>query len=180
MPDTDGAHLMTDSPYEPPAAEPQPAAAQGNPAAGWYPTDQGDQQYWDGQAWTPHRAPLGPQTPVQATHGYPTGPVSSDDKTMAVLSHLGGALASFIVPLIVYFMKKDESPFVRHHAAEALNLQITAFLAAIVSLILIFVLVGILLLILLPFVFFILAIIATVKASQGEYYRYPLVWHVIT
>ncbi|MEM7338603.1 MAG: DUF4870 domain-containing protein [Actinomycetota bacterium] len=168
---------MTDSPYEPPA---EPAQAGGNPPAGWYPTGQGDQQYWDGQAWTPHRAPLGPQGAMQAAQAQPVGVATSDDKTMAVLSHLGGALASFIVPLIIFLMKKDESPFVRHHAAEALNLQITAFIAAFVSLILVFVLVGILLLIILPFVFFILAIIATVKASQGEWYRYPMVLHIVT
>ena len=36
----------------------QPAPAPAGPAAGWYPAPDGaGQQYWDGAAWTGHRAP---------------------------------------------------------------------------------------------------------------------------
>ena len=38
---------------------PQPAAA------GWYPTPDGRQRYWDGAQWTPNVVPAGPATPNQ-------------------------------------------------------------------------------------------------------------------
>ncbi len=158
-----------------------------NVPAGWYPTPDGQQRYWDGAAWTEHIAPGAPQSPtafgaVDPGPGSSVGaPPNSDERTMGMLAHLLGLVASFIGPLIIYLVKKDESPFVRDQAAEALNFSIsmaiffTAY--AIVSFILVFVLVGILLLILMPFLAIgvaVLHIIAAVAANRGEYYRYPL------
>lgn len=98
---------------------------------------------------------------------------TSDEKTFAVLSHILAIVASFIAPLIIYLIKKDESSYVAEHAKESLNFQITMILAFIVSGILILVLIGILLIWLLSIANLVLVIIATIKASENKLYRYP-------
>lgn len=103
----------------------------------------------------------------------PTTVPTSDEKTFAVLSHILAIVASFIAPLIIYLIKKDESSYVAEHAKESLNFQITMILLFIISGILILVLIGILLIWLLSIANLVLVIIATIKASENKLYRYP-------
>ena len=105
--------------------------------------------------------------------------VSSDERTMAILCHVLSIFFSFIPALVIYLVKKDESPYVAEHAKEALNFQISIFLYCMVSVVLILVLVGILLLIAIGVVSLILYIIAAVKASDDILYRYPLTIRLI-
>src|SRR5436189_5753602 len=53
---------------------------------------------------------------------------TSDEKTMAILSHVLTLAVGFLAPLIIYLIKKDESSFVNYHAKESLNFQITIFI----------------------------------------------------
>lgn len=103
----------------------------------------------------------------------PTSTPTSDEKTMAVLSHILTLVAGFIAPLVIYLVKKDESPYVREHAKESLNFQITMIILSIISGILVIVLVGLLLLWLIWLADLILVIVATIKASENKMYRYP-------
>ena len=98
----------------------------------------------------------------------------AEDTTWAVLAHLSIFAFALLAPLVIYLVKKDESPFTRHHAAEALNFHITLTIAAIVSVILIFVVVGIFLLLALVIAGPVLGIIAAIAASRRQPYRYPL------
>ena len=62
--------------------------------------------------------------------GYgPRGP--SDDHTWALLSYVLAFVASIIAPLVIYLVKMNESRYVRFHAAQALNMGITAFIESI-------------------------------------------------
>lgn len=108
------------------------------------------------------------------------GPPSSNDNSLAILAHLGGAFFSIIVPLAIYLAKRDESPYLRHHSAEALNFQITVLLAFIVSAMLIFVLIGFLLIPIIAIGFWILTIVASIAASRGEWYRYPMTIRMVS
>ncbi|MCW2915392.1 MAG: hypothetical protein JWN52_3460 [Actinomycetia bacterium] len=75
-----------------------------------------------------------PGNPQYPQHGQPTG----DDTTMALFCYVGALLGGFIVPLILYLIKKDQSRFVRFHAAQALNYALTqmiVLLAVIIPLI---------------------------------------------
>lgn len=99
---------------------------------------------------------------------------SSNDKNMAVLAHAGGILFGFIPALIIWLTKKDESPYVAVQAKEALNFQIFISICFFVSAILIFVLIGVLLIWLVWIADIIFCIIAAIKSSQGENYRYPI------
>jgi len=107
----------------------------------------------------------------------PTDPsqVPSDSRAWAAAAHLLPFLGlSFIAPLIIWLIKRDEDAFVEEHGREALNFQISIIIYAIVSAILIIVLIGIVLLIVLGIFVLVFQIVAGVKAATGQQYRYPL------
>lgn len=101
----------------------------------------------------------------------PPIPPTSDEKTLGLLAHVITFISTFIGPLIIYLVKKDESDFVASHAKESLNFQITMALASIV---LIITLIGIFLLWIVGIIVLVFVIIATIRASEGKLYRYPL------
>ena len=104
---------------------------------------------------------------------------TADEKTFAILSHILTMVSSFLAPLIIYLLKKDESPYVAEHAKESLNFQITMAILYIISCILILVFIGLLMIWLLTIANFILVIVATVKASENKVYRYPVNFRLI-
>lgn len=159
------ANVVTDSDSHSQFSEQESAES---PAPGWYPVDNGMVRYWDGTRWTDHLAPA------------PSSAVTNDDTTLAVLCHAGGAFLSILVPLIVFLAKGDSSPYVRHHALEALNFHLTVYLALFVSIILIFVVIGIFLLLAFIVAFFVLSVVASVAASRGEWYQYPMTVRLVT
>lgn len=99
---------------------------------------------------------------------------------MGMLAHLlafSGYVVPFgniIGPLVIYLIKKDQSSYIRHHAAEALNFQISVTIYAIVCLVLCFIVIGIPLLIVLLIFDLVYTIIAAIKASEGTSFRYPM------
>jgi len=113
------------------------------------------------------------QNSFLGTEEQPIVPPTSDEKTLAILSHILTLVAGFIAPLVIFLIKKDESKFVSDHAKESLNFQITVFLGFIVGIILMIVIIGILLIWAICILDLILVIIATVRASEGKIYRYP-------
>ena len=96
---------------------------------------------------------------------------TSDEKTMAILAHVLTIVVSFIAPLVIYLVKKDESKYVADQAKESLNFQLTLILAAIV---LALTLVGLFLIGPLCIAACVFIIIATIKAIEGKTYKYPL------
>jgi uncharacterized Tic20 family protein len=97
---------------------------------------------------------------------------TSDEKTMAILSHILCIVAGFLAPLVIYLVKK-ESPYVTAHAKEALNFQLTMIIAWIICFILMFVIIGIFLMFLLGIANLVLIIVATIRASENKIYKYP-------
>jgi uncharacterized Tic20 family protein len=95
------------------------------------------------------------------------------------VSHAGAIVSAwiamgFIVPLVIMLTKGTTSPFVRRHAVESLNFQISLLIYLVVSAILILAIIGIFLMIALGIFALVVIILATVKAANGEEYRYPL------
>lgn len=118
----------------------------------------------------------------------PGGPLTSDERNMALFAHLGGLLLGFLAPLVIFLMKKDESRFVRHHAADALNLQIAGLIVvtgiSLVSCVLSFIVIGIFtFFLIIPWwiVMVVFAILAAVAANKGEWYKIPtwLAWPMV-
>ena len=99
---------------------------------------------------------------------------------MAMFAHLSGLVAylvplgNIVAPLVIWQIKKDESAFIAQEAKESLNFQITMTIALSIAFILCFVLIGFLILPVLIIADIALVIIAALKASNGEPYRYPL------
>ncbi|GGA07406.1 DUF4870 domain-containing protein [Dyella caseinilytica] len=107
--------------------------------------------------------------------------VSSNDRNLAMLTHLSGFVLYLIVPLIVWLMHKDrpDKAYLTGEAKEALNFQITMVLAWIVCWILQVILIGFLLMGVLWFVNLIFCIIAAVKVSSDGHYRYPFALRLV-
>jgi uncharacterized Tic20 family protein len=104
---------------------------------------------------------------------------SKDERTWAMLCHLcviGQMFFPVLVigPLLIWLIKGDELPLVKEQGKEAINFQITLFLAAIVCAILWVFLIGMLLAGLLWIYAIVAGIIATVKVKEGNPYRYGL------
>ncbi len=105
---------------------------------------------------------------------------SSEERNWAMAAHLcglawlaGGWLLTVVGPLVIWRTKGQTMPFVGEQAKESLNFQITVLLLAALSAALIFVLVGFLLLWILAAVNLVLVIIAAIRVSGGQPYRYP-------
>lgn len=103
-----------------------------------------------------------------------------EEKTFGMLCHLL-ALSGFIIPLgniigplVMWLIKKDQSYFVDMHGKESLNFQISITIYSIVSALLIFILIGIVTSIILFIFWLAMTIIASIRASEGNGYRYPL------
>lgn len=106
---------------------------------------------------------------------------SSDEKTLAMVTHLSGIFLSFVMPLIVWLINKDkeDKAYLVEQSKEALNFQITVAIAMVVSWVLMFVLIGFLLLPAIGLANLVLCIIAAVKTSDNEMYRYPFTLRLI-
>lgn len=105
-----------------------------------------------------------------------------EDRTIALITHLSGIIASFIVPLIIWLINKDkpEKSWITEQAKEALNFQITIVLAWIVAIVLSFVAIGFLLYPIIWIGNLIFCILAGVAANKGENYRYPVTLRLIS
>ena len=117
------------------------------------------------------------------TTDYPAvpDPVPSESRGWAAAAQLVPLIGlGFIAPLVIWLMKKDEDPFVEYHARESLNFQITLIIAIIVSILLMFVLIGFILIFVVLIFALVVEIIAGVKAANGEFYRYPLIFRFVT
>lgn len=95
-----------------------------------------------------------------------------------MISHLSAyvmfvGIPSIVGPLVTWAIKKDD-PYVDYHGKEAMNFNISFFLYAAASAVLILVAIGLVLLPIVALIWFVLVIVGAVKASNGEYYRYPL------
>lgn len=132
----------------------------------------------------PERVP--PPNPYQSSPGTPAPMSESEERTWALYCHLASyamyvvpavGIANVLGPVIVWHIKKHESPFVDDQGKESVNFQLSMTLYSI--LLAPFCLFG------LPFVFVtwlmsvIMPIVAGMAAQKGEYYRYPLTLRIV-
>jgi uncharacterized Tic20 family protein len=117
-----------------------------------------------------------PLVPSGSVPEFP--PLGSSDRLWAVLCHLsyffGFALISFLFPMTVYLVMRTDSPYVTHHAREALNFHLSLLLYILICVPLCFIVVGIPLLVAIALTGLVCSIVAAVKASKGTYYQYPI------
>ena len=105
--------------------------------------------------------------------GYMGPPPAKDEQSMAMLTHLLGIIG-FLGPLIIWLIKKDQSPFLDDQGKEALNFHLTMLIGYIIGGILTFFCIGFLVILAVWVVSLIFSIIGAMKANQGIAYRYPM------
>jgi uncharacterized Tic20 family protein len=111
----------------------------------------------------------------------------SEERTMGMLAHAiplvamvisAGALG-FVASLILYLIYKDRGPFARENAANSLNVQITTGIVLLVSIPLMFVLVGFLTFAAALVGAFVLHLLGALKANRGQWWRPPMTLHLV-
>ena len=155
---------MTDQ--SPPGAGTPPGAGAPpppNPAAPGYPPAPGAPAPGAQPGYVPPGyPPPGSQPPVvQASALDPSAPITQDDKLWAALAHGAFFVFGIFGPLIIMMLYKEKSYYVTFHAKQAMIFQIVAVVGGIVTC-------GLLSLVCMVF-----AIIAALKAYEGQYYTYP-------
>ena len=111
----------------------------------------------------------------------PTSTTSSDVRTWCVLCHASALLGIFfhflghlLGPLFVWLLKRGDSPEIDAHGKESLNFQLSMLIYDAIAGILCIVLIGIPILIILWIMNTVFVIIASIRASEGQLYRYPI------
>ena len=106
--------------------------------------------------------------------------IPESERNWAMLCHLSAFAGYFfpfggiIGPLICWLSKRDESSWVNINGKSSLNFQLSILLYIILASPLCIILIGI------PIIFFlgvleiVCIVIASIKASKGEFYKYPL------
>lgn len=97
----------------------------------------------------------------------------NQERTLGMLCHLLG-LVGFLGPLIIWLIKKDDSPAVDVNGKESLNFQISIAIYLAVSWVAAFVVIGFLLFPAVAIFNIVMIIIAAVKVNKGEEFKYPL------
>ena len=110
----------------------------------------------------------------------PISSTSSQMRTWCVLCHASALLGLFfhffghlLGPLIVWLIKRGDAPEIDANGKESLNFQISMLIYDAIAAILCLVVIGIPILITLWVLNTVFVIIASVKTSEGKFYRYP-------
>jgi uncharacterized Tic20 family protein len=116
---------------------------------------------------------------VEASSPTTSAAIGKEERNWAMLAHLSGLLAfatligGVLGPLVMWMIRKDDMNFAADQAKEALNFQITVFIAGLIAGVMCLILIGFVLLGILVIADLVLMIVAAVKASEGVNYRYP-------
>lgn len=141
-----------------------------------------------------HQQPY--QTPPVNERGRAYDPDTTDDERtyalllhLSLLAHIVLTFIAILIPIIMWQVKKNDSPFLDDHGREAVNFQISLIiwsivLPAIAALVGVITCgVGLILLIpaaLLPYIVGIIGMIqAAQAANRGEFYRYPMTFRLV-
>ena len=124
--------------------------------------------------------------PQDAADPYYVPPASrqvspAEERTWGMLAHvialaamvLSAGLLGFVAALVIYLYFKDKGPFVRQHAANSLNVQLTMAIVIVISLPLMLLLVGFLTYGLAFLFAAVVHIMGALKAGNGEWFKPP-------
>jgi uncharacterized Tic20 family protein len=112
--------------------------------------------------------------------------LTAEAKNWGMLCHISalagmliGGFGNWIGPLVIWLLKKEQFAFVDDQGKESLNFQITCFIAGLVGIITMVIGIGFLIVLAVGILWLIFTIIAAIKASEGETYRYPICLRLI-
>lgn len=127
---------------------------------------------------------------VQTSDGQVATPTLSDRQwaagahvsalVLALLTSWAAGIAGAVAAFVVWILVRDKSSFAAEHAKEALNFNISMFIYAAISVVLVIFTLGIGIIVALPvwvvlgLMWLVCSLIAAFKAYDGHMYRYPL------
>ena len=123
-----------------------------------------------------------PTPPPLPAGGPPISCVTASNvRTWNILCHASALLGVFfhfpghlLGPLIVWLAKRDDSPEIDAHGKESLNFQISMLIYNGIAVVFCLVLIGFFFLAVLWVLNAVFVIIASIQASDGKFYRYPM------
>jgi uncharacterized Tic20 family protein len=99
---------------------------------------------------------------------------------LSLLAHTFLSGFAIILTIVLWMMKKDESPFIADHGREAVNFQISLAIYTVIATVFAIVLIGIPFLFLIPVLGLVGLIMGAVAANRGELFRYPMTIRFLT
>ncbi|MFT4549432.1 MAG: putative Tic20 family protein [Verrucomicrobiales bacterium] len=101
---------------------------------------------------------------------------STDVNQWCMFIHLSQLIpfAGLIIPIVLWQMKKDESPIIDRHGKMVTNWVISALIYGSILMVLTIIVIGALLMPVLGIAGVVFAIIGGIKANNGEFWQYPL------
>lgn len=103
-----------------------------------------------------------------------------DEKLWAMLSHILAIIGlGFIGPLVIYFVQKDQSPFVASHARESLNFQLTMMIILVVCMMLMFLVIPFFIFMAAMVLMMVAGVMAGIKAYEGDFMALPFTIRMI-
>jgi len=129
-------------------------------------------------AYQPYQT-TGHQAPAATQSWSPGSLLPATERNWAVAAHLSGFVAAFFAlgflgPLVVLLAEGRRSAYVRAHAVEALNFNLSVLLWLLISGVLVLVLIGIPMLVGVGILYLVSSILGAMAASRGDTFRYPL------
>lgn len=123
----------------------------------------------------PSEASTPPGTPVDYASPASVAPgVDEGNRTNAALCHYLNIV--WLVPLILYLTKKDESPLIKQEGGEALNFTLTCLIAHVICAITACFVIPAILMFVIMILQIVFGIIGGNKVRAGESYQYP--WRI--
>lgn len=145
----------------------------------------------------PPNEPPAAGTPASPPPEPPTGDIQPQERQWGMFAHLSalvggfittgwaGSIGCFLGPLIIWLVKKDTMPFVDDQGKEALNFNITVAIVFFALTVFWVATLGIGLVVAIPgyiivgIYWLVMTIVASIKANDGEAYRYPICLRLI-
>lgn len=122
---------------------------------------------------TPPASGSGDPIPPPPPAGGGSGGSGLDDRIACILAHGLGIVASFVGPLVIWLIKKDESKRVDAEAKEAINFQLTLLIGYVIGMVTAGICIGMLILPAVWICAVIFGIMGAVAAADNKPYRYP-------
>lgn len=108
-----------------------------------------------------------------------------EDRKLLVVTHLSqlldlvSGIGGFVVPLIIWFFKKDEILHLDHQAREILNFRISMFIYIVLCLPFLIFGVGFIGLLIIGALYLVFPILNAIRANRGEEVSYPLTLKIL-
>jgi uncharacterized Tic20 family protein len=105
---------------------------------------------------------------------------ANNARQMAVMLHLSQYLgfcipfAGWIVPILIWQLKKEEMPMLDAHGKAVANWLISSFIYGLIFFVMVFIIVGIPLLVILGLLCLLFPIIGAINAGNDEVWEYPM------